>query len=99
MTAECRDGFFEVVPDAIVGVSRDGAILFVNSLAASLFGHEPDELVGKPIERLMPRSFCEALSHAVAASDDAQPSRKPTVTLLQTAGRRRDDSEFPAETH
>jgi PAS domain S-box-containing protein len=81
--------FLEVVPDAIVGVSRDGAILFVNSLAASLFGHEQDELVGKPIEILMPRSFCEALSQQ--ADSDAPH------TLLQTTGRRKDGSEFPTE--
>jgi PAS domain S-box-containing protein len=85
----------EVIPDAIVGISRDGAILYVNALAASLFGYERDELIGKPIELLMPRSFCEALSRA-PDSDDARPI-KPTVTLLQLTARRQDGSEFPAE--
>jgi PAS domain S-box-containing protein len=81
---------FEIVPDAIVGVSRGGAILFVNSLAASLFGDEPGALVGKPIELLMPPSLCEALSHAAAGSDAPH-------TLLQVTARRQDGSEFPAE--
>jgi PAS domain S-box-containing protein len=86
----------EVVPDAIVGVSPDGAILYLNALAASLFGHERDELIGKPIELLVPRSFCEALSRA-PDSEAARPLIKPTVTLLQVTGRRKDGSEFPAE--
>jgi PAS domain S-box-containing protein len=52
--------FLEVVPDPIVAASRDGAIMFVNSLAASLFGYERDELLGEPTELLMPWSACEA---------------------------------------
>ena len=81
--------FLEVVPDAIVGVSHDGSILFVNSLAASLFGRERGELIGEPIELLIPRSFHEALS--------PDPNSEVPRTSLQMTGRRKDGSEFPAE--
>jgi PAS domain S-box-containing protein len=90
------EAFLEVVPDAIVGVSRDGAILFVNSLAASLFGHEREELIGKPIGLLLPRSFCEALSREL--DSDVPPALiRPVVTLLHMTACRKDGSEFPAE--
>jgi len=81
--------FLEVVPDAIVGVSDDGAILFVNSLAASLFGRERSELIDEPIELLIPRSFRDVLSRG-------QNSEAPH-TLLHVTGHRKDGSEFPAE--
>ncbi len=82
--------FLEVVPDAIIGVSRDGAILFVNSHAASLFGHEGSELIGRPIELLMPKSFREALSSGRGFD--------LPLTLMQMTAHRKDGSEFPAET-
>jgi PAS domain S-box-containing protein len=88
--------FLEVVPDPIVAASRDGAIMFVNSLAASLFGYERDELLGEPTELLMPWSACEALLRG-PDSDTPYPMAKPAVTLLQMTAHRKDGSEFPAE--
>src|SRR5579859_3210763 len=81
--------FLEVVPDAIVGIGHDGSILFVNSLAASLFGRERGELIGEPIELLLPRSFREAVS--------LDPNLDAPRTPLQMTGRRNDGSEFPVE--
>jgi PAS domain S-box-containing protein len=88
--------FLEVVPDAIVGFSRDGAILLVNSHAAALFGHERGELPGKPMELLMPWSAFEALLRKTG-SDTPSPPVKPVATLLQLTAHRKDGSEFPAE--
>src|SRR5215216_962382 len=44
----------EGLPDATVGASRDGVIVFVNALAESLFGYRREDLIGKPISVLWP---------------------------------------------
>jgi len=42
-------------PDAVVIVGEDGGITLVNERAERLFGYERDELIGSPIEKLLPK--------------------------------------------
>jgi len=89
-------GFLEVVPDAIIGFGNDGAILFLNSRAASLFGYRQDELVGRRIELLMPVAFRTALS-AQRTSAIRDPLTRHKRAVMEPAARRKDGSVFPAE--
>jgi PAS domain S-box-containing protein len=90
------EAFLEVVPDAIIGIGKDGAILFSNSQAASLFGYRPEELRGRPVEVLMPGSLRTALS-AQRTSAIRDPLSRLTQAVMEPAARRQDGSEFPAE--
>ena len=45
------------MPDAIVIVSDDGKIINVNLKALVMLGYEPGELLGEPVERLLPERF------------------------------------------
>src|SRR3954449_2474156 len=47
------------LPDAVVAATADERIVFANDLAAELFGYEPDELLGRPIEELWPERVRE----------------------------------------
>ena len=87
--------FLETIPDAIIGVGCDGAIVFANSAAESMFGREWEALIGQPVELLIPTSFRETISTR-RATDDQQPPGTSTAPLLLTA-RRKDGSEFLAE--
>src|SRR5579864_1395409 len=49
--------FLEAIPDAIVAVDQSGTILEVNSLTENLFGYERGELIGRPIETLVPDRY------------------------------------------
>src|SRR5687768_11924909 len=49
--------FLEVAPDAIAVVDTAGSIVLVNSLAEKMFGYLRDELIGRPIEILVPDRF------------------------------------------
>ena len=44
----------ESVPDVVVGLDEAGVIRLVNRLAESLFGYERDDLLGAPVEMLVP---------------------------------------------
>jgi PAS domain S-box-containing protein len=44
----------ESLPTALLMADREGRILLVNSQAESLFGYSRDELMGKPVEMLVP---------------------------------------------
>ena len=44
----------EGLPDATVATGPDGRIVFVNELAAELFGYAREELVGRPVTTLWP---------------------------------------------
>jgi PAS domain-containing protein len=46
--------YLESVPEAIAVVDRQGALVYVNSVAETLFGHASDEILGKPVDLLLP---------------------------------------------
>src|SRR6266576_1113052 len=49
----------ETAPDAMVSMDESGAIVFANPATARVFGHEPAELIGKPLTMLMPEYIRE----------------------------------------
>ncbi len=87
--------FLEAVPDAIIGVVADGGIVMVNAKAEALFGYTRDDLVGQPLELLVPDSIRDHSQLRVAYFQAPVP--RPMGLGMELSGRRRDGSEFPAE--
>jgi protein-histidine pros-kinase len=86
----------ESAPDAIVGVGTDGRITLVNAQTERLFGYSRDELIGQPVEMLVPQAAGRVhLAHR--ASYFANPVTRPMGAARDLAARRKDGSEFPAE--
>jgi PAS domain S-box-containing protein len=50
-------GLLESAPDAMVIVDKQGEMVLVNSRTEELFGYQPQELLGKPVEMLVPERF------------------------------------------
>ena len=95
--AEARfRGLMDAGPDAMVCVDRDGHIVLVNGQTERLFGYHRDELVGQPVEILVPDQV-RGLHPAHRAGYAADPRPRAMGADLQPAGRRRDGSTFPAE--
>jgi len=44
----------EAAPDAIIEVDRDGRIMLLNLVTEKMFGYRREDLVGKPVELLVP---------------------------------------------
>ena len=95
-TALGTGGLLEAAPDAIVGVDDTGRIVLVNAQAVLLFGYERGELIGEPVEILVPERGREVHPrHRRGYLDDPHP--RPMGAGMELAGRRKDGSEFPAE--
>src|SRR5271167_3742735 len=88
--------FLEAVPDATLVVSEAGIVLQVNSQIETLFGYTRDELVGQPIEILVPDRQ-RSQHHHHRELFVAQPKVRRMGAGLDLFGRRRDGSEFPVE--
>ena len=89
-------GLLEAAPDAMVCVDSDGRIALVNAQAERLFGYGRDELVGQPVEMLVPDAV-RPVHPGHRAGYVADPQPRPMGAGKELAGRRRDGSTFPAE--
>jgi len=86
----------EACPHGMVMTDAAGRIVLVNSEAERLFGYQRDELLGEPIEVLLPARMRDAhLQYRAAFA--RQPETRRLGTGRDLLGLRRDGSEFPIE--
>ena len=89
-------GILESAPDGMAIVDREGRILQVNRETERLFGYQREELIGQPIEILVPERFRPHHGgHRNGYFHD--PRLRPMGVGLDLYGRRKDSSEFPVE--
>ena len=89
-------GLLESAPDAMVIVGAEGRIVLVNRQTEQLFGYDRDELLGHPVEILIPEKFRPR--HAAHRSGFiGDPKVRPMGAGLELFGVRRDGTEFAVE--
>jgi PAS domain S-box-containing protein len=103
MTQDTRSGeivalqqLLEAAPDGIVVADPAGTIVSVNAHAEGMFGYDAGELVGRPVEQLVPQRV--RATHPVHRKTYAEdPRKRPMGAGLTLHGVRRDGSEFPVD--
>ncbi len=86
----------EAAPGAMVCIAADDRVVLVNAQAERLFGYGRAELIGQPVEIIVPDA-ARAVNPGQWAEYFANPRHEPMRAGLSLAGRRRDASTFPAE--
>lgn len=89
-------GFLETAPDAVVIIDGNGVIALVNSQTEQLFGYGRAELLGRPLEMLMPERY-RGSHFAQTRAYTADPRARPMGSGLDLFGMRKDGSEFPID--
>jgi PAS domain S-box-containing protein len=86
----------EAAPDAVVLVDADGRIALANRQVESLFGYDRAELLGHPVETLVPAELRRGhTAHRLRYR--AEPRRRAMGAGLELSGLRRDGSLVPVE--
>ncbi|HEY9854778.1 MAG TPA: PAS domain-containing sensor histidine kinase [Stenomitos sp.] len=86
----------EHAPDGVVVIDSSGRIVFLNRQIERYFGYGRDELLGQPIEVLVPERF-RGIHPEYRRQYFAHPTVRPMGAGLEPNGRRKDGSEFPID--
>lgn len=95
-SSELTLSFLQGAPLAIVAVDRQGKLVFVNRQATQLFGYAEQELVGMPIEVLIPTSFHER-HRTLFAEFVREPHARVMGVGREVRAVDRQGREFPVE--
>jgi two-component system, LuxR family, sensor kinase FixL len=86
----------ESAPNAVVMADREGKIVLVNKQAEKLFGYKRKEMLGKPVELLLPSRF--RTKHVQYRKGyTAAPETRKMGAGRDLFGMRKDGSEVPVE--
>lgn len=89
-------GLLESAPDAMVIANEQGVIVLVNTQTERLFGYDRQELLGQPVEALVP-DRARAKHPTNREKYFAEPSSRAMGEGRELFGKRKDGSEFPVE--
>ncbi len=86
--------FLDAAPSGVVGVDTAGVVCYVNDRFSWMFGYRPDEVLGMPVEDLLPDAVRE--EHLPHGGRDASAPRDGGQGRRHV-GRRRDGSAIPVQ--
>lgn len=96
LTATIVAGLLDAAPDGLLLVDASGRLLLVNSRIEEMFGYTRSDLLGQPVEVLLPEHL--RAGHVAHRDDFAHDPRvRPMGVGLALRGRRQDGSELPVE--
>lgn len=95
-TQEKFRALLESAPDSMVIANEEGKIILVNAQTEKLFGYKREELLGHPVETLIPERYRR--NHLQYRKDyTEEPRLRPMGAGRELFGLRKDGTEFPVE--
>jgi PAS domain S-box-containing protein len=91
------EGILEIAEDAIISVGSDQRILLFNKGAEKVFGYEQAEVIGKPLNVLLPQRFNHTHTEHIREFGKSSEISRLMAQRREVFGRRKDGREFPAE--
>lgn len=90
-------GILEIAEDAIISVDEGQQILLFNGGAERIFGYTAQEVLGKPLDLLLPERYLASHRRHIAEFARSSDVARRMGERQEVYGRRKDGSEFPAE--
>jgi PAS domain S-box-containing protein len=91
------EGILAIASDAVVCVDETQRVIFFNEGAEKIFGYTPDEVLGQPLEVLIPERFRSGHAAHVEEFGRGPVAARQMGERGEIAGRRRSGEIFPAE--
>lgn len=86
----------EDVPDAMIVVDAAGTIIHANGSVGAVLGYRPDELLGEPLDTLLPANT-RPIHHRHMDRFAQAPRPRPMGVGMELRARRGDGTEIPVE--
>lgn len=94
--SELARSTLDAAPDAMIIIDASGAIRFANRRVSSVFGYDYEEIIGRPVELLVPECFhARHVAHRQQYREGLRA--RPMDSRLELFGQRQDGMEFPVE--
>lgn len=91
------EGIISLAADAIISVDEDQRIVMFNAGAQRIFGWAPEEVMGRPLDLLIPARLSEKHREHIGRFQRERVSGRTMSDRSAVAGIRRNGQEFPAE--
>ncbi|MEA5619776.1 response regulator [Cronbergia sp. UHCC 0137] len=91
------EGILSIADDAIISININQQITLFNQGAEKIFGYSAEEVMGKPLDLLLPIRFAEQHRHHVADFRTSPNLARKMGERREIFGRRKDGTEFPSE--
>jgi PAS domain S-box-containing protein len=96
LPTELARSALDAAPDAMIIIDSGGVVCYANRQVSALFGYSHEEVIGKPVEQLMPERYrARHLGHRDGYVRNIRV--RPMGQGLDLFGLRRDGTEFPVE--
>ncbi|MEQ8385031.1 MAG: PAS domain S-box protein [Coleofasciculus sp. A1-SPW-01] len=90
-------GILEIASDGIISVDANQHIILFNQGAEKMFGYRVSEVLGQPLDLLLPNRYTLAHHQHIKTFNHSQGKARRMGERQAIFGRRKDGTEFPAE--
>ena len=92
------DELLSLVGDGVISTDGQGTIILFNQAAREMFGYRAGEVLGEPVEMLLPSRYRDAHRGAVLRfGSSTSEARRLMDQRREVVGRKKSGEEFPAE--